>query len=225
MKTSKNYGAIAKAITTFDACVSGNPNIPNAGSTSKYGRIISKLIEAETTGIHDGIDDYIMNTFHAFVLNKKEIHFSHHYVMKYVKDKVLLNNILVSPKESYYKDGETEFIRREATDRTNLFQSRLIKLFKNATSMRLGMNGLYDHENMYTLSLIALLDLLDGTEIKEILITWRWKEEEGVSWIETLWNSFGGEITAKYEEKGYKIEYRVIGWRGSIKNRIAINKL
>ena len=50
--------------------ISGQPEIPNlnTNSTTKYGKIISKLIKAEITGINDGFDDYVVNTFHAFHL-------------------------------------------------------------------------------------------------------------------------------------------------------------
>ena len=71
MATAKNYGTITKAITAFDACISGMYSESDA--SKKYGKTISKLINAEMTGERNGIDDYIMDTFHTFVQNKKEI--------------------------------------------------------------------------------------------------------------------------------------------------------
>ena len=145
--------------------------------------------------------------------------------MKYVKDKVLLNNIFISSEteKSEWKDGESEFIRRQETDTTNLFQPRLIKIFAHAEKIMMAMNEDDKHENIYTLSLIALLSLIDGTTIKNIGIQYYWGEDEGTSWIKRLWELYGEPIRNRYEEKGYTIKYKSDEAVGT--NCIFINKL
>lgn len=102
-----NYGSIMKVITIFNQCIDVKAGIPKADAESKYGKIISKLIEVEMTGINDGIDDYVVDTFHAFVLSKKEIGYNMEGRMQRVKDEELLNLILVSPVNEFmeWKDG------------------------------------------------------------------------------------------------------------------------
>ena len=66
METANNYERITKGITIFDACTSGQSEIPRSDPTEKYGKVLSKLIDADIKQIYDGIDDYITDTFHTF---------------------------------------------------------------------------------------------------------------------------------------------------------------
>ena len=97
METSKNYGNITKAITSFDACLNRR-GIPIEDDNNKFGKTIPKLIEAEITGIRNGIDDYVANTFHAVVLNETWITLDIQRIIEVVKDKELL--IFVSTEKS-----------------------------------------------------------------------------------------------------------------------------
>ena len=209
MKTCANYGSIAKAISTFDACLSNNSAIPNTDRIDKYGETITNLIQVEMGEKCEGvqIDDYVSNTFHAFVLNKVKIELWISRIIRDVKNKELLNNILISLQKSEWKHGETEFIRRKETDKTNLFQPQIIKMFRNVRRMRMSMSGLYEHGNIYTISFIALLSIIDGTPLKSVVIAYDWNKSEGISWIATLWKLHGDELRAKYQEKGYSIAY------------------
>ena len=54
--------SLISAITVFDSCISGGTSIPNCDSSKNYGKIISKLMEVQLTGINDGIDEYIVKT-------------------------------------------------------------------------------------------------------------------------------------------------------------------
>lgn len=209
IKTATNYGKITKAITAFDACVSGGAEIPNTDPKKKYGKILSRLIEIETgaTNVKEGFDDYVIKSFHTFVLNKNDLILMIGFVVQDVEDKQLLDKILISPKISKWEDGETEFIRREETDRTNLFQPGLIDIFSNVEDIDLYMNDFADHTNNYTISLIALLSIIDGTQISRVMIVYYWTNEEGLSWIESLWQLHGESIRTKYKAKGYSIAY------------------
>ena len=82
----------------FDAFISEQPEIPKADATKKYGELISKLIDAEITRINNGIDDYVIDTFHAFVKSKKKIVIDVVSLMSQVDDKQFINNIVIDPE-------------------------------------------------------------------------------------------------------------------------------
>ena len=120
----------------------------------------------------------------------------------------LLNNLLISPEISKWKkNGESKFIRRKETDLTNLFQPRLMTVFKHVHAIYIKIDETANPENIYTISLMALLSLIEGTVVKKVDIKLGWRQNYGKSWIETLWFLHAKEIRAEYKEKGYHIEY------------------
>ena len=204
----KNYGDITKAITAFDACISGESDIPNTDATKEYGKALSKLITAELTGRNDGVDDYILKTFHALLQNKNKIEINVVKVMEYIQDKELLKCVLVTPEISEWKYGESDLIRREETDRSNLFNPQLIQLCNNVERIDFYMNDYDNHDKIYTVSLIALLSIIEGTQIRKVIMRLYWKKEEGISWMNSLWDLHEQEIKTKYKGKGYNITYK-----------------
>ena len=127
--------------------------------------------------------------------------------MKNIEDKEFIHNILITPQKSELKWGEIEFNRREETDKSNIFNPTLIKLCNNLEKVHMFINEYHERQNIYTLSLIALLSIIEGTQIKQVTIYVYWKGDEGEPWIWVLWNSCREELKAKYAEKGYDIDY------------------
>ena len=214
IKTASNYGSVSEAITAFDACISGQTKIRNNDASQKYGVVIAKLIEAELTGNYDGIDDYIIKTFHAFTEGRKKIEIKIPDLVDAINDKKLLNNVIVDPEMIEFKNGETEFIRRSEMDNTNLLNPKLVKLFRNCEEIKMWMNK-YKENNIYTFSLMALLSIIQDSLIRrlELVIWWKEFEDDGetkckeLSWIDVLWQSSSEEIVQKYKEKGFDIKY------------------
>ena len=161
-----NYGIITKAITVFDACISDKVEIPKADATKKYVEIVSKLIHAELSGKSDGIDQYILDSFHAFVQNKEKIETYVADVMKCVDDGKMQKNILITPEVSEWQPDSTEFVGRNETDDSNLLNPILFKLCKNVKSIKMVMNNYFKHGQIYTFSPYALLSIIQGTSIE-----------------------------------------------------------
>ena len=212
METGNNYQTITKALTIFDACTAGSTWIPCAEEGGKYGKTVSMLIKGKIREKKAGIDQYILNTFQSFINNKKEININIEGIMENIKDKELLNNILVKTEEeevSKWVYGSTEFILREETDKTNLLHPQLIKLFTNAKEISMTMNQSWpDHKNIYTFSLLGLLSIIQGTRIKKVTMSIDWRKEYGVSWFKAVWNSVSEEMMKKYHEKEFDIKYQ-----------------
>ena len=96
-------------------CISREVDIPETPTSRKYGKFVSKLVEFEINGAKQGIDHYIIDTFHLFAQTQKEIDINVESIM----DKMLLNNILVNPERSTWKPDDSGFIRRVQNDETN----------------------------------------------------------------------------------------------------------
>lgn len=194
-------------MVTLDMCLSIK-SIPKAPVIKKYGKLISKLIDCETRGINHGIAQYIIDTFHLFVTNKRgNIWISITDLVKTVEDKKLLDNILISPTVTEWNNGDSGFIRRSASDKTNLFNPVLIKLFKNVKSITMQMSNIKDRQHVYTVSLMALLSIIHGSTVKHvrIMVSWsRW--ESAPSWLRVLWESHSKELIEEYQSKQYQIQ-------------------
>ena len=199
---------MAKSITVIDACISGRAGIPETDPSKEYGKILSKLISAEMTGDRNGMDQYIMNTFHAFAQNTMEIRILTEFVVENVKDKELLNNILCHPEVSEWKYGETDLIWREPTDFTNLINPKLITLFNNVQVINMTINEYQNHDNVYMISLIGLLSIIESSSIKKVMINMYW--QSGISWLRALWESSSSEIIRRYKSVGFDIRFKEV---------------
>ena len=195
----------------------------------KYGKIVSKLIDAKITGNNDGIDDYICDTFKTYTQNKKKIEIYIHEVLKMHKDKDFINSILVEPKESEWPSDQSEFIRRDETDKTNLVNPRLIEAFDNLEEIKMMMNPqevpdeYYYCYNIYTFSLLALLSIIEGTGIKTVVMTIQTDgNAKTESWFKALWRLYSEEIIEKYQDKNYEIQ---LGHTSIYFEQITINKM
>ena len=217
LETGKNYEDITKPITVFDACISGQVDIPSADPSKKYGKVITQLINAQITGEAAQIDQYIMDTFNSFIKHKKKIDIKVEYVIKKVKDKELVNNIINKGESTEYKHGKTDVIRRESKDMTNLINSKIIKMFTNVQEIEMTINEMFNNNNIYTISLIGLLSIIESTSIKRVEISMYWKKKAGISWLSALWKSSSNELIQKYNNMGFDIKYD--------NNDIIINKL
>ena len=60
--------------------------------------------------------------------------------------------------------------------------------------------------------MICLLSIIEGSSIKTVIIRIYWKEAEGVSWFNALWETYGEDIAAKYREHGFDIKYAPDDW-------------
>lgn len=204
MQNSKNYESISQAITIFDRCISYS-SFTNTHPTKGHGKLISKLIAAEISGINDGIDEYVVNTFHAFAQYKTEIMINVADVMNNLEDKHLINDILCSPEISEWPPVDTEFETR--SDNKNLIQPQLIKIFPNAKVINLVMNANDKHENIYTISFDHLLTIIVGTPVEKVEVVIYWTEKDGICWLKALWNLYGQKIRELCNETGYSITY------------------
>ena len=214
LETSSNYETFSRAITVFDACLEwGQTSIPSADPDKKYGLVLKKLIDAEISGEKDGIDEYILKSFHAFTQKKKQLNINVSEVMKSIEDEHLIKNIFFGTEKIKWKSGKTEFVRRSETDKTNLFHSKLIQLFSNCVEINMMINSndfdLFDEgRDICPISFIALLSIIEGTKVTKIHISIYWgRDDEGESWLDALWEGHGREIMRKYQETGYSIEY------------------
>lgn len=220
METSKNYEDIIKALTVFDACLSEVNNIPKAPSTKKYGKLISKLINAEITGTDHGIDEYIMQIFHAFVRNKKKICVRIRNVVQQVEDQQMINNVIINPEMSKWNENDTKSCRR--TNRSNIIQPQIIELFANTKQLDFILNDPREpHENIYTISVTDLIAIIESTSIEKVKMTIVWNQEEGESWLKVLDNLYGQELHDVCKEKGFTIKYEI----GGTIERLTISKL
>ena len=165
LETCKNYEDVAKSITIFDACISGEAQIPIADPTNKCGKVLSKLIDAEITVGSDGLDQYIKDTFHVFAQNKREINMMVDFVAKQVKDEELLHNVLCKPEVSEWEYNGTDVVQREPTDLKNLMNPKFVKLFPNLQEISMNINEITNQTNIYTISLIGLLTIIGSTQV------------------------------------------------------------
>ena len=225
---AKNYEYIAKPITVFDACISGRASIPRADPSNKYGKVITQLINAQITGKAGQIDQYILDTFNSFIKHKKKIGINFGFVVEKVKDKELINNIINIPAVTEYKHGQTEFIERTQNDITNLLNTKIIKIFTNVEEILITINEWKNNNNIYTISLIGLLSVIESnntngllsTSIEKVTILMKWKSDE-ISWLRALWKESSEELIEEYNDMGFDIKQD----NNSRYDKIIINKL
>ena len=220
MDTRKNYEFASETLFILDACISGKASIPNADPMDKHGTVLSRLFDVELHGEMNIADEYVADLFHVFSYNKKSITITVHHIMKGVDDEEIINNLLVKPEMIEWKYGQTKFIRREAQDRTNLVNDKLITIFSNVEEITMNMNDPEKHENIYTFSLLALLLIIGGTSTKTVKMQMIWNKTDGCSWLKMLWDSHSHHLIQEYSQSGYDIQYDEILYG----NAIEINK-
>ena len=142
---------------------------------------------------------FIVDCFHAFAENKKQIVLNV-YVLSFGNAKI--NNLLIHSLECRENNEES---KRVVDDLNNVVRAELFALFPNVRKLIIQSTyGSYS----YSLSLLALLNEICRTNLDEIVITsTEWK---GHCWIKSVWNSDEQMLEKEYAAKGYEIEMEYV---------------
>ena len=141
------------------------------------------------------LPQYILNCFQSFCANKKQI--SLDMALLHQDGNENINNLIFY---SLVKRVWNKEFKPNDDDLSNVVHSDLLALFPNVTSLTIDTWRGF----IFRFSLMALLNVIFGTNLKEIII----KSEEtryGFCWIKSIWNSDKEILKKEYAAKGYEI--------------------
>jgi len=211
MATKENMQLFVAAIFQFDKALNGGSF---AKKTKNGFLIIDALIKAKSQKKQTKkviLPQYILDCFHSFCANKQQIILDLYELNKYGDESV--NQIFVHALD---ERAWNNVFQRSNDDLRNVVRSDLFSLFPNVSSLIIDTYEGFE----YSLSLLALLNVIVGTNLSEIII--KCKETlSGYCWTKSVWNSNKESLKNEYGAKGYDIEMNVDGKQHNLR----INKV
>eukprot|EP00488_Nonionellina_sp_1-RS-2012_P000864 TRINITY_DN1385_c0_g1_i2.p1 TRINITY_DN1385_c0_g1~~TRINITY_DN1385_c0_g1_i2.p1 ORF type:complete len:228 (+),score=63.88 TRINITY_DN1385_c0_g1_i2:178-861(+) len=140
-------------------------------------------------------DNYLEETFAAFVLNKT------HIVLQLLslhtlEDSGIRDLLMNAMEERAYAEEK----RRENKDITNLFKAELLEIFKNVKNIIINTGYEYEYAS-FSFSMFGLLSLIDSGSVEHVVV----KVDGRGNWIQDIWSSLSNELIQAYQERNYKI--------------------
>merc|ERR1712228_681453 len=135
----------------------------------------------------------IVDCFKLFVMNKRQIVIDL-YELNGGDDN--MNNLLFYALDQRKSEEE---VPRKDDETSNLIRSETLALFPNVGTLIIPTGGY----RSFSFSLMALLNVINGTNLTEIVI--KCEEYEGHNWIKSVWKSKGEMLRKEYNAKGYII--------------------
>eukprot|EP01083_Nonionella_stella_P229972 813381_1 len=194
----QNYETFFGALTQLNKMFNGYL-AHNVSSDEKV--IIRSLLEWMSKKQNNvKIDQYILDTFQYFCLNKTKIVVNPFALSAYGDSEVL-------DRVFYALNSGDDFLPIKE-DKTNLFRKDVFEIFQNLKTIDIYTTE-YDGYGQAALSFTALLnEILSFTSLKVISVkSTRYKTEKS-SWIQMLWSQQMDHLQEMYESKGLKIMFR-----------------
>ena len=190
--TSSNLESLIGPLTILDNILSENVNIDNIiFDNSKAVSVLSYLFSSILSGKEYVGNKYIWNTFNTFIMSKKDIFVRIAKLDKYCLNKNLLALIFSDLIKNDDDDNRAMIINKNQ----NLVKPEILKIFKNVTYLRI-------HCKKYPLSLESLLSLINGTQIKTVVI-----DDPGSTWLSSVKSSSFADVSSKYKKANFKMEF------------------
>ena len=219
--TSQNLKGLIEPLTTLDNILTNcRQTLCKITSDSQCATVLGGLFGQILSGKDYNGNQYIWNTFNAFILSKKEIHIDLSELCRICKDNAVLgsmedvfkhdiNNInndhkllrllLYNTYQTFDHQHcyvipedykECHWIKEE---NQNLPRRDLFRMFKNVTQLRMECYN-------YPLSLKSLLSLIVDTKLDRVEIS-------GTEWLSSRKIPSYGDLEEKYKAAGFMMEF------------------
>ena len=196
--TSSNLETLIRPITILDNILSnnigrGNPIPDNAKDVLVLNDLFSSFLSRKGYAANQ----YISDSFMTFITSKQKIRMCLYNLNKYCKNqkslKLIFNDMIQVDKDAHDKYKYDEMIKKK---NQNLLNSNVLKLFKNVTYLEI-------RSARHPVSLESLLELINGTQIREVEIS-------GHNILLSLeaWSSLA-DIRCKYKKANFNMEFRI----------------
>ena len=195
--TASNLETFIGPLTVLDNILSNNVDkhhiIPK---NSSYVSVLSDLFSTIISGKEYVGNQYVWNTFNAFIMNKQKILIHIDNLDEYCHDKELLNLIFGDLIKIIKKEEEYKYDEMIKFETQNSLKSNVIKLFKNMTYLWITCRS-------YPLSLKSLLKSIKDTQIIKMQI---W----GSKWLPSVKScSALDDITREYGKANFNINFTI----------------
>ena len=202
-----NFRNIIKVITSLDNTISNNivivasdpKNVPMLKELFRYKKV------DESHGIQKKLkfDKYVYDTFNCFANYKQEIILQVPYIDRFVDDKELLKLFLYELRKKKQSDKVFSYHIMDE-DNKNLFKRELLTIFPNVKRVIIHTTD-YNRINVYTISLLSLLSIINGTSVVYVEI-----KDYGNVWLgKMLSESSLSYIIDKYKEENFSLTFNV----------------
>ena len=199
IETKRNMEKFVSAIFEFDHALSGGwPSKKVQDVFLIVHNLINIRLKKKSKKVI--LPPFIIDCFHAFVENKKQIVFDLYHLFKFGNPNI--NKLLFHCKTLDQRDANKEF-KRSDDDSNNLVRSETFVLFRKVR--RLIIQSTFN-ESSFSFSLLAFLNSISGTNLDEIII--KSDENWGNCWIKSVWDSDEEILKNKYTARGYEIKIK-----------------
>ena len=193
------------ALYYFDALITGSSGIKDLEKISKNKLIISSLLRWKNKGKKNDIpfEQYIYDTFDAFIQNKEHIVVDLTYVEQADKK---MGDLIVYGLEICDEAKEDD-------DKTNLLREETMMVFANVKSVVIQTTEL-EGDYQFALSLLSLLCLIKRTLWQQVIVKAVTPPNKDNNWISSVWSSTSTAIKQQYQSKHYNISLKHIANNG-----------
>ena len=191
-------------MTLLDNIITGNISYMNQPSVSLLKKAVPILKHLLFRTDKNKLDSFIYQTFDVFIGAKESIKINMNSLNKYIVDKTFLDLLF----------GGTGFKRNKLkeqydnkymiySDETNLLN--VLNIFSNLRKLNIENSQFYNE--YWSFSLHRLLELIENTCIESVVVHACCAEGASLSWLYCAWESMSSSSIAKFENKGFSIEY------------------
>ena len=222
-KTNQNFDAIIKALSYFDAILSGATLHDHSQSNLKaeHVSLLTTLLDLELNDRYITVEDhgtnaapfdpYIISIFKAFIKTKGNIILNYEELMSENAINIVVDWIMYKFAKS------TDNTVQRYNDKKNLFKPQLLDLFSNVKSITLITNR-YDNDDEYgehslhsqrSISMLSLLSIIKNTTSLEKIVVLSYGSEKQYyhnSWQEYLWEMSSTQLKNKFNDSNYEIQ-------------------
>jgi len=212
--TKENMNKFVSAICEFDKALNGDCASKKVKKVFfVIDTLINILLKKETKKVI--FPPFIVDCFQAFAENKKQIVFNMFDLFNYGNAKI--NKLLFHSVEN------NKEIKRDVDDLSNVICAELFALFPNVRKLIIQSTG---GPVSFSLSLLALLNVICGTNLNEIVVKTTKYYGHSTTWMKKVWNSDEAMLKEEYAAKGYQIEMETYTeMNGTTQYNLKINKL
>ena len=188
LQTKQNFESFIQPLYYLDAMLTARANMNNLKPGKNAKEVIEHLFKWKLgQNPEPKMDNYLYETFEAFVRNKEHIMIDIEY-LSYAKEsmyKLIMHSI---EKENKVKDD---------SDGTNLIRDELATIFQKAKTVHIDAGSACDQ---CSFSLIGFLSVLQTSKWKKVTIKGKW--------ISDLWKSSKRvSIEKQFGQKNYRTAY------------------
>ena len=194
-KTSSNLESVIGPLTILDNIMGDNVTKDNViSNNSKDVSALKYLFSCILSEQEYEGNEYVWNTLKAYIMNKKLLRFNIDELDKHCKNKKLLKLIFYD----LIKSDEDKYDAMIINKNQNLLRPEMLKVFENVTKI-------WINTDEYPISLEALLFLINGTQIKELMIYASYNNE---GWLPSINSSSSiDDIKKKYAASNFKMDF------------------